>query len=130
MRKMIFLITLFGFLFLGCAGLRQNKEVAEFSIETLAMTLGYEVRDSFVWSDEVQKYYDAVMVGNITLSAVTTAEVYLKENTHPIIVNRMIRLGEMSGFDSVDGSIIGIDNVNIEYLQTAFTGFKIGIELQ
>ena len=130
MRKMIVLIALFVFLLAGCAGLQQNKEVSEFAIETMAMTLGYELRDSFVWSDEVQEYYDAVMAGNITLSAVNTAEVYLKENTHPIIVNRMIRLGEMSGFDFVDGSIIGIENVNIEYLQTALTGFRIGIELQ
>ncbi len=132
MRKtIIILIALTGFLFAGCAGMQQKKEVSEFVIETMAMTLGYEMQDSFVWTDDVQQYYDAVMDGEINLLAVQTAESYLKESTHPIIANRMIRLSEMIGFDLAgNDSITGIDNVEIKYLQAALAGFRLGLELQ
>ena len=116
--------------FSGCAGTQKNQEIAVFAVETIGMSIGYEMRDTFVWSDEVQKYYDAIMNGELNLLAAQAAEAYLKKRTNPILANRIIRLAEMSGFDLENGQIVGVGTVDIAQLQAAFTGFKLGLELQ
>ena len=128
MKKLLILLVCMSFI--GCAGVQQNEELTEFAIQTMAMTIGFEMQDSFNWTPEVQVYYDQVMAGNLTLSAASTAEAYLKKTTHPLIANRMVRLAEMTGFDVVGDSVIGIENVDIKLLQTAFTGFRTGLELK
>ena len=110
----------------GC----QQDDATELFIETLAMTAGYEMRNHFDWNEGVDNYYLGIMDGKITLDAAKAAEAYLKTRTHPLIANRIVRIAGMVGFTLNDvGEIIGVDKVDIGFLQTAARGFKDGLSL-
>jgi len=129
MRK-LFIAICVALLFAGCAGMENQNELTEFTIESTAMVIGYELQESFEWSNSVQIYYDAIMADNITLDGAKAAEAYLSKVTHPMIANRLIRLAGMVGFElNVDGSIIGVDKVDKTYLKAAARGFKMGLDL-
>jgi len=129
MRK-LFIAICVALLFAGCAGMENQNELTEFTIESTAMVIGYELQESFEWSNSVQTYYDAIMADNITLDGAKAAEAYLSKVTHPMIANRLIRLAGMVGFElNVDGSIIGVDKVDKTYLKAAARGFKMGLDL-
>lgn len=114
----------------GCAGMDTKDEMTQFAIETLGMRIGYDMRNSFEWTEDVQAYYDAVMVGQIDLFAAQAAQEYLKGRTHPLIADRMLRLAELTGFQTGMAGIIGIGTVDIELLKAAVNGFRMGLFLE
>jgi hypothetical protein len=106
------------------------KDNAEFAIETLSMTIGYELRDSFEWTPEVDAYYQAIQEGKLSIDAAKTAEDYLRTVTHPLIANRLVKLAAMAGFDfDAYGHLIGIDKVDMGLLKIAALGFRTGLTL-
>lgn len=116
---------------IGCSKNVKNGDLVLYTIETVGVEVGYELRDSFVWTDQVQIYYDAVMAGNLTPDMVQLAEAFLKEQTHPVIANRIIRLAILCGFTvEPDGVLTGVENVDLQHLQAAIRGFKQGLEIQ
>ena len=127
--KNLILILICAVLLGGAVGCKQN-DTAEFLVETMAMGIGYELRDSFEWTSDVDRYYVAIMDGKLTIDAAQAAESYLRTVTHPLIANRMTRLAGMLGFNLDDlGHIVGIGNVDIKMLQAAAFGFKMGLNL-
>jgi len=128
--KKVFVAICVALLFMGCAGMESNSELTEFTIESTAMVIGYELQGDFEWTSSVQAYYDAIMADNITIAGAQAAEAYLGSVIHPMIANRLVRLAGMVGFDLNDaGSIIGVGNVDKTYLKAAARGFKMGLEL-
>ena len=125
------LIILFSILLIGCAGLQiQDNQTAEYAIETMAILAGYDIASRFEWTSDTQKYYSAIMEGNVSLDGAQAAEAYLRTVTHPVLANRIIRLAEMCGFTlGLNSQVIGIENVNIPLLQTVAVGFKQGLEM-
>lgn len=135
MKKMLAILIVFTMIFssFGCAGWDNIKkeDVANFAIETLAMWIGYKMQESFTWTEDAQGYYMAIQQGSLDLIAAQKAQKYLFNNTHPMIADRMIRLGTMVGFtlNGMTGEVIGIDEVDIGLLQVAAEGFKMGLYL-
>ena len=108
----------------------EQSETQDFAIETLSMAIGYELRSGFEWTADVDNYYNAIMEGKISLDAAKLAEGYLRERTHPLIANRLVKLAGMVGFSLDDaGGLIGVDKVDIHLLQVAAQGFKQGLLL-
>jgi hypothetical protein len=108
----------------------ENK-MTKFTVQTIAMAAGYEAKQrGFEVSDEVQGYYEAIMMGKMDLIAAQKAEVYLRGHTHPVIANRLVEMAKMTGFsfDSY-GSVIGVEGVDMPLLQAAADGFRIGLSL-
>ena len=129
MKKLIILLVALSMF--GCAGMQTNDEVTEFAVESLAMAIGYEMRGDFKWSSTTDAYYAWIMDGKVNLEGAKIAEGYLREVTHPVIANRMVRLAAMAGFDLDDmGGIVGVGNVDTQLLQAAATGFKVGLLLE
>ena len=115
--------------FIGCAGM-QSQPMTEFAIETMAMGIGYELQEDFEWTESVDQYYAYIMEGTITLDGAKAAEAYLASVTHPLIADRMITLAGMAGFTLDAGQIVGVERVNIRYLQVAASGFRSGLNLK
>jgi len=115
------------FIVAGCKD--KERQVAELAIETIAMAVGYELRDSFVWTPEADSYYQAIMEGKMSLDGAQAAEGYLRTQTHPLIANRLVRLAEMVGFNLDAGSIVGVDKVDMGLLKVAAQGFRMGMLL-
>lgn len=115
----------------GCSGvLNSDDATTQFMIETIAIEIGYEMRNDFTWTETVDNYYTAIMEGKVTIDGAQAAEAYLKTVFHPVVANRLVKLAKLVGFDLSDvGSIAGIDNVDIALLQCAASGFKIGLNL-
>ena len=115
----------------SCAGMTRQGDTAAFAVETLAMTVGYEMRNTFTWTPAADAYYTMIMSGVVSLDGAKAAEEYLRTVTHPLVANRMVRLAGMVGFDmSAASNIVGVGNVNIALLQTAATGFRSGLLLK
>ena len=128
MRNLIIILICAVFLG-GAIGCKEN-DTAEFIVETIAMGVGYDLRNSFEWTPGVDKYYVAIMDGKITLDAAQAAESYLMTVTHPLIANRMVAIAGRVGFELDDlGQIVSVDKVNIAMLQAAAFGFKMGLNL-
>ena len=116
--------------FFGCAAMQTQDEMTDFMVETLAMTIGYEMRKSFEWTPTADQYFNWIMEGKINLDGAKIAEEYLRTVTHVLIANRLVRLASMVGFSLDDlGQVVGVDKVNIKYLQIAAQGFKMGLLL-
>lgn len=115
----------------GCAGMTaEQNEFAELTLETMAMGIGYDMRKSFKMTPEVQLYFDYIEAGKIGIDGARMAEGYLRKITHPLIANRIVRLSEMVGFDlDAAGNLVGVDRVDMRYLQLAAAGFKMGLSL-
>lgn len=111
----------------GC----QQSDTTEYIIETTAMAIGYDLRNSFDWTPTTDRYYNNIMMGNISLDGAKAAEAYLRTVTHPLIANRFVALAGKVGF-TLDplGHIIGVDGVNIPYAQAAASGFRQGLLLR
>jgi hypothetical protein len=108
----------------------EKSDTQDFTVETLAMAIGYELRNGFDWNASVDNYYNAIMEGKMSIDAAKAAEGYLRERTHPLIANRLVRLAGMVGFKMDDlGGIVGVEAVNIHLLQVAAQGFKQGLLL-
>lgn len=128
MKKLILILSIA--LLTGCAGMTvEQEDLAEFAIETMAMGIAYELRGSFEMTPDVEWYFSAIEAGKLDLEGAQVAEQYLATVTHPLIANRMVRLAGMVGFDLDAGSIVGVDRVDMRYLQTAAKGFKMGLAL-
>lgn len=111
------------------SGCEQNDK--DFMVETLAMAIGYEMRNDFDWNKDVDAYYNAIMAGKLSLDAAQLAEGYLRGVTHPLLANRFVALAGRVGFDLNElGSVVGVGNVDIKLLQTAATGFRMGLLLK
>lgn len=111
---------------IGCG----NQQTTEFAVETLAMTVGYELRNDFEWTQSADSYFNAIMQGKVSLDAAQAAESYLRTITHPLIANRLVGLAGMVGFNLDEyGQVISVDKVNIRLLQTAAQGFRMGLLL-
>ena len=119
------------FLLTSCASSQSQEEVTNFTVESMALLIGYEMRDSFEWTEQTEQYYQAILAGNLSLDGAQVAAKYLRETIHPVLADRMIRLAIMSGFD-IDslGNVIGISNVKLPLLQSAAQGFKMGLHLE
>lgn len=130
-KNLCILMALLPFVTIGCAGIQVNDDaITEFAIESLAMGIGYEMKGAFEWSDGAEDYYLAIMDGEYSLEAAQLAEAYLRQYTHPLIANRMVRLAGMIGFGLNDmDEIVNIDAVDLRLLQAAARGFKSGLEL-
>jgi hypothetical protein len=131
MIKRAFLILLVAVLGTGCASMSvEQEDLAEFTVESLAIMVGYELRGSFEMTREVQWYFSAIDAGRLDLQGAQEAEAYLSTVTHPLIANRMLRLAAMVGFDlDQAGSVIGVDQVDMRYLQVAARGLRLGLDL-
>jgi hypothetical protein len=109
----------------------EQQDRTSFAIETVGMTIGYELKDSFEWTPEVNRYYNAIMAGKLSIDSAKTAEAYLRTVTHPLIANRLVKLAGMAGFDFDGyGHVIGVDKVDMRLLKAAAQGFKSGFELK
>lgn len=134
MKKLYYLlmVALVLPLCIGCSGvLNSGSPTTQFVVESIAIEIGYEMRNDFTWTEMVDKYYTAIMEGKVTINGAQAAEAYLKTVFHPVVANRLVKLAKLVGFDLSDiGSIAGIDNVDITLLQCAASGFKIGLNLE
>lgn len=134
MQKMKSFTGVIAFLFvlISCAGMQVNQnETNEFIIESLAMVVGNELKNDFEWDAKVDKYYTAIMNGEMSIDGAKAVEVYFSKKYPPILVNRFIKIASLAGFDlNAAGSIIGVENVDIGLLQAAASGFKMGLELK
>jgi hypothetical protein len=111
----------------GC----DQQDHTEYAIETLSMGIGWQLHDSFEWTPEVDRYYNAILEGKLSLDAAQTAEDYLRTVTHPLIANRLVKLAGMAGFDFDDyGHVIGVDKVDMGLLKVAAIGFRTGLTLK
>lgn len=128
MKKLLIIpLMLIMLISVGC----DQEQTAEFTIETIAMAIGYDMADGFDWNEGVDKYYNAIMEGKLSIDAAQAAESYLRTVTHPVISNRMVSLASKIGFDIDDlGGIVGVDNVDIHLLQVAAQGFRLGVTLK
>jgi hypothetical protein len=131
-KRLNVLIIVLSLMFIGCAGLEFKDDVlTEYAIESAALLIGYELRDSFIWTDDAELYYGYIMSGMISLDGAKIAEEYLRTVTHPDIANLLVNLAAMAGFDlDATGNIIGIDNVNSRLLKAAAGGFRLGLTLE
>lgn len=112
----------------GCSRMLNDQQSAEFTVETAAMALGYELAGDFVWTELADEYYMAIMLGQYTIDGARIAEEYLRTVTHPIIANRLVKIASMIGFGlDENGNIIDISDVDIKLLQAAAYGFKTGL---
>ena len=94
---------------ISCSRIANNEETIAFSIESTALLIGHELKDKFEWSDTAELFYLYIMDGKVTLESAKIAESYLREVTHPVIANRLVRLAGMVGFDLNDaGELIGV----------------------
>jgi hypothetical protein len=115
--------------FTGCATIGQSEQM-EFTAGTVAMYAGYELRDQFEWTDEVECYYRAIMDGELTLDAAKLVEAYLYERYPDIVANRLIKLASMVGFDLNElNQITSIENVDMGLLKVAASEFRAGLNM-
>lgn len=113
------------------SGCKKSDDMTQFAVETLAMSVGYELKNDFEWTPQADAYYQAIMDGNVSLDAAKAAETYLRTVTHPLIANRLVRLAGMVGFQLDDlGSVVNVDNVDIGLLKAAAQGFRLGMMLE
>lgn len=129
MKKLILLALV---LLTGCATMTVDRqEFTIFTVETIAIGIGYDMRDSFEMTPEIETYFTAIEQGKINLQGAQMAEQYLSSVTHPILANRLVRMAAMVGFDLNEaGNVVGVDRVDMRYLQAAARGFKMGLTLQ
>jgi hypothetical protein len=130
MKKLLLIVLALALV--GCAGWTvDHEDLADFTVETLAIAIGYELRGSFEMTPEVERYFAAIEAGRIDLQGAQVAEAYLGTVTHPLIANRMVRLAGMVGFDlDQAGSVVGVNRVDMRYLQAAANGFRLGLTLE
>jgi hypothetical protein len=131
MKKLLPIIII-GILLTGCATMTvDEQEVTEFGIESMAMLIGYEMRESFEMTPDIEFYFDAIEKGQINLQGAQMAEQYLSTITHPVLANRFLKMASMVGFDLNEaGNVVGVEKVDIRYLQAAARGFRMGLTLQ
>jgi hypothetical protein len=125
-KKLTLVLVAVCVLAVGC---KQDATV-EFTIETMALTAGYDLRNDFAWTETADQYFTAIMQGKVSLDAAKAAEGYLRTITHPLIANRLVSLAGMVGFDLNEyNQVIGVEHVNIKLLQVAAQGFRMGLLL-
>ena len=114
----------------GAYGCKQDQ-VTSLIIETAAMQLGYEVRNSFAWDENTMRYYDDFIEGRITVEAAQLAEGYLRSMRHPVIARQFTKIAGLVGctIDPV-GNIIGVSGIDPSLLKVAAQGFRQGTLLQ
>ena len=129
-RNTIFVIGAILVAMVAMTGCKQDQ-IATDAIETVAMFVGYEIRNDFVWSQNADGYYQAIMEGQVSLDGAQAAEAYLRSKTHPVIANRMVKIAQRVGFDlDAANNIVGVDKVDIPLLKAAAQGFKMGLLLE
>ena len=127
----VVLVMLVTFGLVGCE--TKQDLMVKFGIESLGMVMGREAaRSGFVWNQDVEKYYNEVLTGKISVETFIQAQNYLSEelDMDPLIVNRMLALSSMMGAVIVDGQFTDVGDVKIEYIQWAFDGFRMGLAMR
>ncbi len=114
----------------GCRA--SDRKVALFAVETAGMTAGNLIaKNNPEIIPAVKEYYQAYLDGRLTVKALNDGIERLSEDREvdPLIIDRLLALAEMVGAEVVDYEILGISNLDPEFLNAAVTGFAKGVAL-
>ena len=73
---------------MSCAGYITKDEEIAFTVETVAMTIGYEYQ-GFTWTDNAERLYQAIMTDNFDLVVANEIQNAFKDDMHPVLINRI-----------------------------------------
>jgi hypothetical protein len=129
MKKLPILLTLFVFLFAGCAGQSINKQQAELlGIKMAAFNLGFYVGKSKTDTDDkaIRDGYELAKTGQFSPQSMNDAMLLLKGQNPQVAANCMFALEAMGAMMTADKSIIDLSKIPPEAWTAAEQSYTMG----
>jgi len=135
MNKFLIIIFIALFSFVGCMNGNNTKRTAltDFTIETIAMQIGYEVAKLPPNVDlALRNVYTLATEGKLTVEGINEISAALKQyvKTNPILINRFVKLIELAGGQVYNGNVVSIVNIDPEILKIIADAYVEGFNLR
>jgi len=119
----------------GCAGLNLKSgtispELVGFTVETLAVPIGYYSASNEVLDTSLRNVYDLAIKGQLTAEGVNKI-MYLMDTNDPLqlmLIRRGLRLLELAGADIVGEQVLSLAQLDKSLIEAAARGYSDGYD--